>query len=108
MNSILIYFIKSGIAMALFYGIYRLFMEEDTNYRFNRYYLIGTLFLSMILPIIPLEKVFFVEKTINMPVFISLNGQGLADSGIEVSNATGSGFHALHGGRVGGVASSFQ
>ena len=93
MNSILIYFIKSGIAMAMFYGIYRIFMEEDTNYRLNRYYLIGTLILSMILPIIPFEKVFFVEKTINMPVFISLNGQGLADSGIEVSNSTGSGFH---------------
>jgi len=93
MNSLLIYFLKSGIALALFYGIYRIFMEDDTNYRLNRYYLIGTLFLSIILPIIPLEKVFFVEKAINMPVFISLDGQGLADSGIEVSDATGSGFH---------------
>ena len=29
MDNILLYFIKSGIAMALFYGIYRLFLEKE-------------------------------------------------------------------------------
>ena len=93
MNSMLLYFLKSGIAMALFYGIYRLFMEKETNYSLNRYYLIGTLFLSLILPVLPLEKIFFVERTINIPVFISLDDQGLAESGIGVGNASGSEFY---------------
>ena len=47
MNSILFYFLKSGIAMALFYGVYRIFMEKETNYSLNRYYLLGTMILSL-------------------------------------------------------------
>ena len=93
MNSVLLYFFKSGIAMALFYGIYRIFMEKDTNYSLNRFYLLGTLLLSLALPVLPLEKLFFVEKTINMPVFINLDSQGLADSGIAIGNATDSEVH---------------
>ena len=42
MNNLVLYFIKSGIAMVLFYGIYRLFMEKETNYSLNRFYLAGT------------------------------------------------------------------
>ena len=93
MNSIMLYFLKSGIAMALFYGIYRLFLEKDTNYSLNRYYLIGTLFLSLILPVLPLEKIFFIERTISMPVFISLDDPGFADTGIGINTASGPGFH---------------
>ena len=93
MNSILLYFIKSGIAMALFYGIYRLFLEKDTNYSLNRFYLVGTLLLSLILPVLPLENTFFVERAITMPIFISLDDQVLADSVIGVSNASGTGIH---------------
>jgi TonB family protein len=93
MNSMLLYFIKSGIAMALFYAIYRLFLEKETNYSLNRYYLVGTLLLSLILPVLPLEKIFFVERAITMPIFISLDDQVLADPVIGVSNASGTGFH---------------
>jgi len=88
----LLYFLKSGIAMALFYGIYRIFLEKDTNYSLNRYYLAGTLLISMMLPLLPLERIFFVERTISMPILISLDDRGLADTGIEVSNAAGPGF----------------
>ncbi len=89
MNSMLLYFLKSGIAMALFYGIYRIFMEKDTNYSLNRYYLAGTLFLAVILPLIPLEEIIFVHRTINIPVFISLDDQGTADTVTGLGNATG-------------------
>ncbi len=93
MNSILLYFLKSGLAMALFYGIYRIFLEKETNYSLNRYYLVGTLLLSLILPVLPLEKIFFVERTINMPVIISIDEQGFADAGIGIGNASDPGFH---------------
>ena len=93
MNSLLLYFLKSAIAMALFYGVYRIFMEKETNYNLNRCYLLGTLILSLVLPLIPLERIIFVERTIQMPVFISLDEQGLVDTGIKVGNEAGSGFH---------------
>ena len=90
MNSILLYFLKSGIAMALFYGVYRIFMEKETNYSLNRYYLLGTMILSLVLPVLPIEKLFIVEKAISIPVMISLDEHTMASAGIEV--AAGSGF----------------
>ena len=49
MNNAVLYFIESGIAMGLFYGLYRLFMEKETNYSLSRFYLAGTVILSLIL-----------------------------------------------------------
>jgi TonB family protein len=92
MNDILFYFIKSGIAMALFYGIYRIFMEKDTNHRLNRFYLVGTMMLSLVLPILHLETLVTVEQPVRMPVLISLDDQGIVQPVIGVSNATGDGF----------------
>ncbi len=85
--------------MALFYGIYRIFMEKETNYSLNRFYLVGTIFLSLILPVLPLERIFTVGRDIGIPTFfIGLDDQGIADSGIELSNASGQGL------RLGGLA----
>ncbi len=93
MNPLLLYFLKSGLAMALFYGIYILFMEKETNYSLNRFYLMGTLVLSLVLPVLPLERIFMPEQNVSFPViFIGLDNQGIAASAVEVSNSSGRGF----------------
>ncbi len=77
--------------MALFYGVYRVFMEKETNYTLNRFYLVGTLILSLVLPILPLENLFAIRQNLGIPVyFIGIEDQGISATGIEVSSSSGS------------------
>jgi TonB family protein len=55
MNSLLSCLVQSSISLALFYGIYVLFMRNDTSFRFNRVYLLLTAFASIILPFINIQ-----------------------------------------------------
>jgi len=94
MNSLLFYFVKSGIAMALFYGVYRIFLEKETNWTLNRFFLIGSLLLSLVLPLLPLPQLFDVRENMNLPVyFINL----------EEDLATNSFVTAETGSAVGGI-----
>jgi TonB family protein len=52
MNPLLIYLIKSGIALAAFYILYIMLLKGETFFRFNRYYLIAAILLSMVLPLL--------------------------------------------------------
>ncbi|MDR0796816.1 MAG: hypothetical protein LBE79_12345 [Tannerella sp.] len=47
-----IYSLKAGIILTLFWAIYRLFLQKETFYRFNRGFLLAGLFASLILPLI--------------------------------------------------------
>jgi TonB family protein len=94
MNSVVLYFIKSGLAMGLFYGVYRLFMEKETNYSLNRFYLVGTIILALVLPVLPLERLFMAGKLASLPViFINPGNQGIADASVSVGNASAGGWH---------------
>ena len=46
-----IYSLKAGIILALFWGIYRLFLHRETFYRFNRFFLLSGLIASLLLPL---------------------------------------------------------
>ena len=46
-----IYSLKAGIILALFWGIYRLFLHRETFYRFNRFFLLAGLISSLLLPL---------------------------------------------------------
>jgi TonB family protein len=89
MHDMLFYFIKSGIAMALFYGIYRIFMEKDTNHGLNRFYLAGTMMLSLVLPVLPVEKLLIVDQSIGMPVFVTPAQPAVPATAFELSNGSG-------------------
>ncbi len=52
MTSVLAYFLKSAIVLALFYGFYWSFLRKETFFRFNRYYFIGSMISSLFLPLI--------------------------------------------------------
>jgi energy-coupling factor transporter ATP-binding protein EcfA2 len=46
------YILKSAIAMAVLLGVYYLFLEREKMHRFNRFYLLGALVFSLVLPFI--------------------------------------------------------
>ncbi len=50
MESILFYFLKSGIWIAAFWMIYHLFLRKETFYRFNRWFLLSGILSSFLLP----------------------------------------------------------
>ena len=56
----MIYLIKSTICMALFWGFYHIMLKKESTFAFNRFYLLGSLLLSLIIP-----KLSFFSKTID-------------------------------------------
>ena len=61
MNHFFIYSIKAGVFMALFYIVYYLFLSNDTAYVRNRIYLLATLVISWLLPLITIRTSVDVE-----------------------------------------------
>ena len=51
MNELIIYLIEASLCLTLLYGIYRLLLEKETFFTFNRFYLISILVFSMLLPL---------------------------------------------------------
>ncbi|WP_116790555.1 M56 family metallopeptidase [Flavobacterium psychrotrophum] len=49
------FLLKSTIAMAVLFGIYHLFLEKEKMHRFNRFYLLGALVFSLILPFVSIQ-----------------------------------------------------
>ena len=50
MNTFIIYLIQSALCLASLYLIYWFFLRKDTFFTANRFYLIGSIILSFILP----------------------------------------------------------
>jgi len=51
MNPMLLYFLKSGLALAIFYLFFRLFLSGETIFKANRFYLLSALIVSVFLPL---------------------------------------------------------
>lgn len=47
-----IYSIKAGIILTIFWGIYHWFLQKETFYRFNRFFLLSGILTGLILPLI--------------------------------------------------------
>jgi TonB family protein len=56
MNDTLMYFLKVNIAIALFYLFYRLFFAGDTFWKTRRYYLLFSILISFIYPLLSIEN----------------------------------------------------
>lgn len=56
MNAILIYLLKVNIAIALFYGFYKLFFSKDTFLKIRRVYLLASLVLSFGYPFLSIQN----------------------------------------------------
>ncbi len=79
-----IYSLKAAIILTLFWGIYRLFLQKETFYRFNRFFLLAGLIAASILPSViirytvetsasPIIPIHIITETENIPSAIEAN-----------------------------------
>ena len=47
----ILYLLKSGILLLVFYAVYKLWLENEKMFRFNRIYLLGSLVFSFVIPL---------------------------------------------------------
>ncbi len=81
----LFYFFKASLVLALFYAIYRLFLERETFYSLNRYFLIIGVLGSFILPFIIFTTTVYVDPLpSDALVFDSSLAQNLVNKGSAV------------------------
>lgn len=52
MNNFIIYSIEIAISLALFYSAYWLFLKKETFFQLNRFYLMSTLVIALLIPIL--------------------------------------------------------
>jgi len=45
------YLLKSGVLLVVFYAVYKLLLENERMFRFNRAYLLGSLVFSLVIPL---------------------------------------------------------
>jgi len=55
MNDLYIYLLKSSAALALFYGVYHFFLQDEKFYKGIRFYLSSSLLMAFILPLIKMN-----------------------------------------------------
>jgi beta-lactamase regulating signal transducer with metallopeptidase domain len=64
MDSLLLYILKSGISLALFYGIYWIFLKNETYFAVNRFYLLGAILISALIPLVKLPSPILVQHPV--------------------------------------------
>lgn len=75
----ILYILESSLALLLFYGFYYWILLGENSYRFNRYYLLGSLVFSLLCPLFnfPLKVLPMQEKTLTAAAEWSpLSGNG--------------------------------
>ncbi len=68
MTAYFLYLIEASICLGLLYLIYILLLKEDTFYKLNRFYLLGSIILSLIIPALPHSGL---VKSIEQPLISS-------------------------------------
>ncbi|MCW2259537.1 MULTISPECIES: M56 family metallopeptidase [Sphingobacterium] len=66
-----LYFIWSSIAMTIFYMFYQLVLKRETFFLWNRIYLLATLCLAMMLPLLNLSALFGLPQMVLMEIPLS-------------------------------------
>ncbi len=68
MESLLIYLLNASAGIALFFAVYWLFLRKETFHTSNRWFLIGSLLLAVLLPLTPVQYKVLVEAQGGRPV----------------------------------------
>ncbi|HSL85931.1 MAG TPA: M56 family metallopeptidase, partial [Bacteroidales bacterium] len=97
MNPLIVYMLKTAFYLVAFYVVYALFLSRDTLYGRNRVFILVSLILSIILPLITLQT----ARPVNIPffgkvfseVFVTAN-QTAQGAGNYVQSA-GTGWHQI-------------
>lgn len=75
MNDFWIYLLKSGMALWLFYGVYWFFLRKETFFSLNRFILLGSVAMSLILPFLRFENLFTLPANTTIPSFFMASGK---------------------------------
>jgi len=79
MNELFIYLIKNGLSLIIFYAFYRIFLQKETFFILNRIYLLSSIFISALIPLISIK----VPSSSNAIQYILLNTINIGELGIE-------------------------
>ena len=91
MGTLLIYILKSGVCLAVFYLFYKLLMSRETFHRFNRFALLGLMIICSIIPFAKIsmenstgtvQTVTSMDEPLMIPVMVD------ADIATEVNDAS--------------------
>ena len=52
MNSFLNYLLQSALAVTVLYGVFKLLFERLANFAFNRFFLLGSVFFALVIPLL--------------------------------------------------------
>jgi hypothetical protein len=81
MNDLAVYLLRSGACLGVFYVFYRLVLEKDANFAFNRAFLLGSAALSLVLPIArvtsPLLTTVVASPSPSLPLEAGVPGPGI-------------------------------
>ena len=80
MNPLLSYIIRSAVYLAGFYLVYYLLLSRDTSYPRNRFYLLASLLLSLVIPFINISTgnsntITYIGKTFSDIIVLPGNGE---------------------------------
>ena len=80
----ILYILKSTFCLVLLLGFYHLILEKEKMHRFNRFFLLGSILFSFMVPsfIITVAPTEFVEPIITEQVFITKNKDSLSTKSI--------------------------
>lgn len=70
MNSLTNYFIESGIALALFYSVYYLFLRNETYFKYNRFVLLGSFAVALLIPLLHFPATQVVANNLNTNILL--------------------------------------
>jgi TonB family protein len=96
MNPFLLYSIKSILGLGIFYFTWFLFFRKQTDFRFNRHYLIFATLLAVFIPLIQLPELFPASlqspinqlSTVQLGEMIIKNPKSQGAAGVDISWAT--------------------
>jgi TonB family protein len=74
MNSYLQYAFQSAFSLTILYSLYYLLLRKETYFQLNRFYLLGTLLLSAILPFISADAILKLFGIGTQDLLLRLNG----------------------------------
>lgn len=80
MDKLLIYSFKSAISLAVLYFFYRIFLGKSTHFRLNRFVIVFSVIISIVLP--PLANLFRlpIPDTLNFTISFPVSGNAVSES----------------------------
>ncbi|GIV32374.1 MAG: cell envelope biogenesis protein TonB [Saprospiraceae bacterium] len=88
------YLLKVSICWLVCYVLYVLLFRSETFFRANRFYLLGSLVLGVLLPLVPLDSLWYTEATTVAYTFqpIVVGVESMGEAVVSASTSTGEGF----------------